>query len=82
MHIVITEKEVILTKQNYQSLREIQNDFYDFVTSLGSWSSEEVIDYLEIEYPNLSPSARVQVNDLIMSGHFEVQLKGIKIKGI
>ncbi|MBC3767469.1 hypothetical protein [Neptunicella marina] len=77
MHIVITEKEVVLTKQDYQSFREIQNDFFDYVTSLGPWSSEEIVDYLEIEYPNITPSAKEQVDALIKSGHFEVALKGL-----
>ncbi|KTF17026.1 hypothetical protein [Pseudoalteromonas sp. H105] len=77
MHIVITEKEVILTKHDYQSFREIQNDFFDYVTSLGPWSFEEIVDYLEIEYPNIAPSAKEQVEGLINSGQFEVTLKGL-----
>jgi len=77
VHIVITEKEVILTKQDYQSFREIQNDFFDFVTSLGPWSPEEIIEYLDIEYPNIAPSAKEQVEELIKSGHSEVNLKGL-----
>lgn len=75
MHIVITEKEVVLTKKDYQSFREIQNDFIDYVTSLGPWSSEEIVDYLEIEYPNILPPAKEQVDALIKSEHFEVALK-------
>ena len=77
MHIVITEKEVVLTKQNYQSFREIQNDFFDYVTSLGPWSSEEIVNYLEIEYPNILPTVKEQVDALVKSKHFEVALKGL-----
>jgi len=77
VHIVITEKEVVLTKQDYQSFREIQNDFFDYVTSLGPWSSEEIVDYLEIEYPNMTPPAKEKVDALIKSEHFEVALKGL-----
>ena len=77
MHIVITDNEIILSKQDYQSFREIQNDFFNFVTSLGPWTPEVVIDYLETEYPNITPSPEEQVNALIKSGHFEVSLKGL-----
>ncbi|TMO91045.1 hypothetical protein [Pseudoalteromonas ruthenica] len=77
MHIVITKKEVVLTKQDYQSFREIQNDFFDYVTSLGPWSSEEIVDYLEIEYQNITPPAKEQVDALMKSEHFEVALKGL-----
>ncbi|GAA0857212.1 hypothetical protein [Aliiglaciecola litoralis] len=77
MHIVITEKEVVLTKQEYQSFREIQNDFFDYVTSLGPWTAEEIVVYLETEYPKIAPSAKEQVEALIKSGHFEVILKGL-----
>ena len=77
MHIVITDKEIILSKQDYRSFREIQKDFFNFVTSLGPWTPEVVIDYLESEYPDISPSPEEQVNALIKSGHFEVRLKGL-----
>ena len=77
MHIVITEKKVVLSKQDYQSFREVQNDFIDYVTLLGPWSPEEVVDYLENEYPNIASSVKEQVDALIKSEHFEVALKGL-----
>ena len=68
---------MVLTKQDYQSFREIQKDFFDYVTSRGPWSSEEIVDYLEIEYPNILPTVKEQVDALVKSKHLEVALKGL-----
>lgn len=75
MFIVLTEKEVVITKQDYQSFREIQNDFFDLVTSLGPWTPEEVVDYLETEYPDISLSLKEQVDELQKSEHIEIALR-------
>ncbi|WP_185969203.1 hypothetical protein [Aliiglaciecola sp. M165] len=74
LFIVYTKDEMILSKQEYESWREVQNDFCDYQTSLGPWEENEVIDYLEFDYPDLYPSASVQVNNLKASGHFEIVL--------
>ena len=73
-HIVFTVSEVILSKLEYESWRELQNDFHDYKASLGPWSEEEVIDYLMNEYPNIKPSALQQVTKLKESGHNEIVL--------
>lgn len=77
MYIVITENEVIITKQDYPSFREIQNDFVDFVTSLGPWLPDEIVDFLEIEYPNSARSIKEQVDELFRSEHVEIALQGL-----
>jgi len=74
IHIVFTETAVILTKIEYKSFREIQNDFCDFKASLGPWTECEVFDYLNFEYSNLAPNARDQLKKLKSSGHNEIVL--------
>ena len=74
LFIVYTKDEMILSKREYECWREIQNDFYDYKTSLGPWEDDEVINYLESDYPDLYPSACDQVNNLKGSGHFEIVL--------
>ena len=61
LHIVYTETNVLLSKYPYASWREIQDAYETYMTSLGPWEHEEVIEYLADEYPDLSPSAQEQV---------------------
>lgn len=74
LYIVFTDTEIVLTKQQYESWRELQNDFFNYESALGPWQQNTVIEYLNSHYPNLIPSAELQVKALIASGHFEVPL--------
>jgi hypothetical protein len=56
---------MLLSKHPYQSWREIQNRYPDFMTSLGPWEEDTVIEYLADEYPALSPHPQEQVNAFI-----------------
>jgi glutathione S-transferase len=56
---------MLLSKHPYQSWREIQNQHPDYMTSLGPWEENTVIEYLADEYPELSPHPQEQVNALI-----------------
>ncbi|MEJ2591356.1 MAG: hypothetical protein P8178_08145 [Candidatus Thiodiazotropha sp.] len=72
--IVYLEHGMVITKKEYQSWREIQDEFGDYKTSLGPWDTKEVTDYLSDEYPDLSPSAEVQVMKLIENGNESLKL--------
>ncbi|MDR7307944.1 DUF6966 domain-containing protein [Rhodoferax saidenbachensis] len=65
LHIVYTESEMLLSKKAYASWREIQDEYQEFKSSLGPWPADEVIEYLESDYPKLEPSASVQVSTFI-----------------
>jgi glutathione S-transferase len=56
---------MLLSKHTYQSWREIQNQYPDYMTSLGPWEEDTVIEYLADEYPELSPRPQEQVNAFI-----------------
>ena len=56
---------MLLSKHPYQSWREIQNQYPDYMTSLGPWEEDTVIEYLADEYPELSPNPQEQVNAFI-----------------
>ncbi len=49
-------------KKKYGEWIQIQEEFPDYKASLGPWSLDEVIDFLNEEYDNLVPSASIQVN--------------------
>jgi hypothetical protein len=52
VHIVYLRRgAMLLTKKPYQDWREIQEDFEDYVASLGPWSAPEALDFLQFEYP-------------------------------
>lgn len=52
---------MLLSKHPYQSWGEIQNQYPDYMTSLGPWEEDTVIEYLADEYPELSPHPQEQV---------------------
>jgi hypothetical protein len=56
---------MLLSKHPYQSWREIQNRYPDYMTSLGPWEGDKVIEYLADEYPELSPHPQEQVTAFI-----------------
>jgi glutathione S-transferase len=53
---------MLLSKHPYQSWREIQNQYPDYMTSLGPWEEDTIIEYLADEYPELSPHPQEQVD--------------------
>ena len=67
MHLTLiyTESNLLLSKKQYSSWREIQDEYSDYKTSLGPWSVGEVIEFLTEEYSNLNPSAREQINNFV-----------------
>jgi len=65
LHIIYTETEMLLSKERFDSWREIQNQYADFKTSLGPWDHEAVVEYLASEYSGLAPSAASQVEALL-----------------
>lgn len=75
MYVVITEKELILSKRDYRSFAEIRNDFFNLVSWHGPWSEDDIITYLETEYTDLALCAKEVVERLIHSEHFEIVVK-------
>lgn len=65
IHIIYTRTGMLLSKDSYSSWREIQNQYPDYMTSLGPWDQDTVIEYLTDEYPDLSPDAQEQVAEFI-----------------
>ncbi|WP_411990762.1 hypothetical protein [Agarivorans sp. DSG3-1] len=63
--IIHTQDSMLLSKKAYESWKEVQDQYPDYMASLGPWSAEEVIDYLDDEYSDLSPKASIQVKSLI-----------------
>lgn len=63
--IIYTHTDMLLSKHPYPSWREIQNQYPDYMTSLGPWDEDTVVEYLADEYPDLSPHPKDQVIALI-----------------
>jgi hypothetical protein len=70
LHLIYTNNDMFLSKRPWSSWREIQDAYEGHMTSLGPWSEEGTIDYLQGEYPNLWPNAERQIGAL-MSGAVE-----------
>lgn len=61
IRIIYTETKMLLSKNFYESWREIQQEYEAYKVSLGPWEHGEIIEYLADEYPDLCPSAHEQV---------------------
>lgn len=59
--IIHLEDGMLISKENYESWRQIHDEYETYKASLGPWIAEEVIEYLSDEYTNLNPSAEIQV---------------------
>lgn len=67
IHIIYTRTEALLSLRRYESWREIQDEYAKYVASLGPWGGVEMEEFLEEEYPKLSPSAKEQIALLLAS---------------
>lgn len=67
LHIIYTEAAMFLSKKDYSSWREIQDEFSDYKASLGPWEADVVAEYLQHDYSDLVPSAATQVANLLRS---------------
>jgi len=65
MHIIYTENEMILSKKEYESWREIQDEYETYKASFGPWETDEVVQYLAEEYLKLCPEAHIQVKEFL-----------------
>lgn len=73
LHIIFTRnEEVIISRKAYASWREIQDEYDDYMTSLGPWAADAVASWLDEEYSDLVPSAQEQV-EALLSSEQEVQ---------
>ena len=51
VYYIILESNILLSKRKYNNWREIQEEYYDdFKASMGPWSYEEIISYLEDDF--------------------------------
>ena len=68
LHIVFLRSgRLLLTKKQYASWRDIQDEYDDYMTSLGPWDVDSVLDFLRTEYPTKPPFTDEQVRKFIES---------------
>jgi hypothetical protein len=48
---------MLLTKKRYDGWRDIQDEYEEYMASLGPWPVADVIEFLDAEYPDLRPAA-------------------------
>jgi hypothetical protein len=52
VHIVyLRTGPMLLTKKQYRTWREIQDEYSDYMTSLGPWTASDLVEFLKEEYP-------------------------------
>jgi len=66
VYYIILEDCVVLSKKTHKYWKEIQSEYYDsFKASLGPWTYEELISYLESDFKDERnwPFNKEQLND-------------------
>ena len=58
---------MVLSKKNFASWRDIQDEYEDYMASLGPWTVEEMIDFLGTEYQLNPPFTEQQVRQFVKS---------------
>lgn len=66
--LVFIDDDILVSKKAYACWRDIQAQYDDFKASLGPWSNEDMINWLDEEYGGLFPTARQQVEQFLLSG--------------
>lgn len=67
LHIIYTDANLVISKKKYTGWEQIQHEYLGYKASLGPWSEDEVIEFLEDEYDNLFPNAATQINEFLNS---------------
>ncbi|RKP47005.1 hypothetical protein [Trinickia fusca] len=76
LHVIYTRSDgILLSRRQYESWRQIQDEIPDYITSLGPWSLEQVVEYLDSEHSRLDPSAAEQVSTFLASAEPDIELK-------
>ena len=65
--VYLRDDRILLSRRRYESWQQIQEEVVGYMTSLGPWSTEETIEYLDEEHPELDPTAATQVSALLAS---------------
>lgn len=51
LHLIyLRSGAIILSREGYRNWRDIQEAFHDYMTDLGPWTAEEVIEFLRIDF--------------------------------
>ncbi|QEL20924.1 hypothetical protein [Limnoglobus roseus] len=70
-HIVYCRSQMLLDRQKYESWRDVQVAYEDYMTSLGPWSAAEIIGFLEDDWgadDSRWPFTRQAIADFFRSG--------------
>ena len=73
--IIYLENEMLISKKQYDSWRQIQDEYPAFKSSLGPWSEEDVVSYLKSEYSSLNPKASEQTASLLVGDDVSLTLE-------
>lgn len=63
--IVHLRRGTLLTKRPYASWRELQDEYDDYMASLGPYSTADLIEYLEVEYPTSQLFGRLAIEEFM-----------------
>jgi hypothetical protein len=76
LHVIYTRSDrILLSRQQYESWKQIQDEIADYMASLGPWSPKQIVEYLDKEHLGLDPSADEQVRTFLTSGEPVVELR-------
>lgn len=66
--MVFTRGGVVLDKRPYEDWRQVQDQFNDYVTSLGPYTLDGLFEYFALDYePGREPFRRAEVEQFVAS---------------
>lgn len=61
LHIVILRSGIVLLKRADDDWRALQDQFADYVTSVGAYTLAEALEWIELEWPDLYAACAAEI---------------------
>lgn len=73
--IFLKNETILLSRKKFTSWIEIQNEHYDYMTSLGFEDQIELIEYIKFDYKLSERKANIEFEKLSKSNEDTVEIK-------
>ena len=73
--IYLRNSKLILSNRKYQNWKEIQSEYDEYMTSLNFENTNEIKEYLQIEYTLETEKVNELVNEMELNNEEQIELK-------
>ena len=80
MHLIyLRSDQLILSKRRYSDWRQIAEEYYDYTTSMGPWTEEEIVQFFTEDLGDddkFWPFSRTAIHEFMLSQHMDLKSSG------